>query len=360
MNWNSNLIKRLVNAKRCAVNLCVRLIYHIFYTVHAQTKIVFLNNFAIDKYQNLSLLFNYIYKKDKNVVFINTKAKNVIEGMYQLWIISQARIIVVDCSHWIISKIKIRERSKLIYIGHGGGVYKKMGYSRDDFVCRNESDEKNLMLYGQYDYVLATTEHFDNEICNNYRINKTQILHFGMPRTDFIISKLNKCGKETQCKSILFAPSYVESKKHGRFIGYDLDELNKIFLRLGIKVYVSIHPDMRNKVLLPNNWIDVSGWEIFNKILEVDVLISDYSSIMFDFCCTGKPIILIDNVVNNNLIWPRAKKITGVNRCGSIDEMENLLCNYWKLIKSDELYALQMNCCRGEATIRVGEFILKK
>ena len=136
--------------------------------------------------------------------------------------------------------------------------------------------------------------------------------YLGLPKEDHIINprfSKNELFKrvgihENIKKIVLYAPTHRDYERInaiGRSIfGYDgdYDSLNKILIKHNAKMIVKLHYAQEKKHILYTN--DFSNIQLYQSTYEytvddilpyVDLLITDYSSISFDFMLTGKPII---------------------------------------------------------------------
>ena len=132
-------------------------------------------------------------------------------------------------------------------------------------------------------------------------------LEIGYPRSDLLINadikkvkqKLEDIGIKTDKKIILYAPTWTGNLYNQ--LEYDVEEFKntvkkfsenidqskyRIYLRVHYFLYKILAEDSELKDILIPFTIDT------NELLSVvDILISDYSSIFFDFLITGRPIV---------------------------------------------------------------------
>lgn len=133
-----------------------------------------------------------------------------------------------------------------------------------------------------------------------------KIFPSGTPRNDLlfrqdellkekIFERLN-LSKETAL--LLYAPTF---RKGNRLDCYDVDydgllEVLKSYRNCEWKILVRLHPHLRpysEKLLGGRQVIDVTDYDDIQELLYVaDVLVSDYSSLVFDFAITHKPCFL--------------------------------------------------------------------
>lgn len=337
------------------IEFILTIIYRIFASIFSQKYITFACNFERDIYSNLSLLYSE-KSGDCRYKFLFHSRKTSFSLLREIFVISRSKILIVDCSHWLISKVFCSDKTKIIYIGHGGGCYKKMGFGK--IVCCHKNDLKLRKLYGQFDYVLSTSESYDNLVAKNYGITEESILKAGLPRTDllFIEPLIND-----RCidKVILFAPTFVETLYgRGYSSAWDFSVLDQLAYEEGYQVIFSPHPDVKDSIKLPERWLTAVGKSYLEIIRMSSILITDRSSIMFDFSLFGKPIIIMDNDSYSNL-WLRPSELKGVNIAKELLEIKQLLHNCKHLSSSKPLAEQQMSRCQGQSVFKITKFIQK-
>lgn len=133
-----------------------------------------------------------------------------------------------------------------------------------------------------------------------------EILEQGTPRNDLFFQETSKLKKELlnhlnvslQSKIVLYAPTF---RKDESIDVYDLN-YKEILSSLNKKFggewtfLVKLHPHLAFKsgqLVYGDNVIDATFYDDTQKLLTIsDVLISDYSSLMFDYCLTKRPCFL--------------------------------------------------------------------
>lgn len=133
-----------------------------------------------------------------------------------------------------------------------------------------------------------------------------EIFEHGTPRNDFLIkndhlvkeSILRDLNFTSDHKVILYAPTF---RKDSNLAVYDVDYdriLNTLKKKFGGKwiCLVKLHPHLMSKsseLVYGDNVLDVTNYNDIQELLSIsDVLISDYSSLMFDFSITQRPCFL--------------------------------------------------------------------
>lgn len=158
----------------------------------------------------------------------------------------------------------------------------------------------------QIDYIFCGSK-FMHDIIRNSFWYKGKILDFGLPRNDSLIRldtiKLidikNKIGISDNIGIVLYAPTFRKGLDLN-FYSLDFKRLLKFLEEKYQKKWIIIlrlHPHLISKVYAHNfvndNIIDLTQYPDITEILMIsDILITDYSSIMFDFALTKRPIFL--------------------------------------------------------------------
>lgn len=155
--------------------------------------------------------------------------------------------------------------------------------------------------------VLLSGCHFSDQIFKRAFWYDGPILKTGTPRTDifyakdkdFIITTIKKrMGINESLGIILYAPTF---RKGDNLDSYNLDFdslINNISANTRIEWIVlgRLHPHLSyysTTILQGNHVIDVTGYDDIQELLLIsDILITDYSSLMFDFAETRKPCFL--------------------------------------------------------------------
>ncbi len=133
-----------------------------------------------------------------------------------------------------------------------------------------------------------------------------EIFEHGTPRNDLLIKSdpilkekiLDELNIPGDYRVILYAPTF---RKDSDLAVYDLDyngilkALKKKFGRKWICL-IKLHPHLiskSNELVYGDNVLDVTNYNDIQELLSIsDVLISDYSSLMFDFSITQRPCFL--------------------------------------------------------------------
>ena len=193
-----------------------------------------------------------------------------------------------------------RDDQVAITAWHGGISYKIIGYD-----CLAYSTDEELELYGlsnkQPDIWLSGSRRFTDDTAAGFRHDKKSFKPTGMARNDVFFSdrkKLvrdlkKKLGIKEGVKIAMYAPTFRRGGKAGSGV-FNVRKFRKALTeRWGgeWEILYRGHYFIRNN---PNiEAIDVSQYDDMQELLLIsDVLVSDYSSCMWDYTFTKRPIFV--------------------------------------------------------------------
>ncbi|OCN06144.1 hypothetical protein A4S06_00065 [Erysipelotrichaceae bacterium MTC7] len=208
----------------------------------------------------------------------------------QLFVINSSALVILDYNNYVVSKFK-RKEVKVLQLWHATGAIKQFGNVVDrDYTIAN------------YDYVISNCEYFRKPYAEAFNINEDQVYVTGIPKTDRLFKK-RKIEKDRKAmykqfpeikgkKVVLYAPTF-----RGRLMAGFRDgqvNLDKIIDALGDEYVIlyKMHPLLTNRTIDTHSHVICCNGMSIKKLFSVtDVLISDYSAIIFDFSIFDKPMV---------------------------------------------------------------------
>ncbi|MHC9537652.1 bifunctional glycosyltransferase/CDP-glycerol:glycerophosphate glycerophosphotransferase [Dellaglioa sp. BT-FLS60] len=159
----------------------------------------------------------------------------------------------------------------------------------------------------RWDYAVTPNQYSSDIFRQAFRLNRNQMINSGYPRNDILtnytqsdIEKIkSNLGLNSDKKIILYAPTwrdneYVKADYFTANLHLDLDKMKAEFGD-DIIVLVRTHYLIANSLDLTNYEkfaLNVSEYEDINDLYLIsDLLITDYSSVFFDFATLRRPII---------------------------------------------------------------------
>lgn len=226
--------------------------------------------------------------------------------------LATSKYILLDDYSRTINLIKVRKGQQVVQLWHGPGAFKKFGYSRP-----GHEKYKKLFVAGHKNYTKAIVTADEIRWCyaEGFGMDENNIKATGFPRTDMLFD--NKYKEEVKQdiyssypqfkdkKIIMFAPTYRGDSTKIAYYDWDKLDLDKIYSELKDEYIFIIkwHPAIYNNIKIgmypgydlekyKGFFVDLSENRDINDLLFItDVLITDYSSVIFDYALLNKPIV---------------------------------------------------------------------
>lgn len=286
-----SFVKMILQVLKRFDYICIYCFYKIMNQVEDK-QVLFLS----DSRNELTGNFYYIYQEVKDDYMIKTHLyQNSKEKHHKRQLckdMATAHYILVDDFYPIIYPIPLRKKTKLIQVWHAMGAFKTMGFAR------KQNHDRFSMTHRNYDATIVSSPSIRKDYAKAFRMDIDHVYSLGIPRTDVLFNQQYKDIKRKELyekypllkekKVILFAPTFRGQNIHHAY--YDFDKID--FRRLKDSLsdeYVCIikmHPFIHNQYfeeLDSSFYIDLTCEREINDLLLVsDVLITDYSSVIFE------------------------------------------------------------------------------
>jgi CDP-glycerol glycerophosphotransferase (TagB/SpsB family) len=264
-------------------------------------------------YDNLLSIYKEIKKQNLNLHIIIPLNKGVTINLEECEMVTIVRTrslkqlyYLATSKYWITNNHYyhfLTKRSETIMINtwHALGAFKKFALhsaKTDEDVKRFKKDGENI------DYLLVSSKELKDIYSEALNVPKDKILSMGIPRTDELFNEslkeelkksfLEKYPFVKDKKLILYAPTFRDHEKIKFNMKLDLELLKRTFGE-EYKILLKLHPIIRNKYVVPENLkdfvIDVRDENINTLMISSDILITDYSSVVFEYTLLEKPSI---------------------------------------------------------------------
>ena len=254
--------------------------------------------------------------KDLDIVWlVNYMNISVPDGVRLVYMNNLKKVIYeMETAHiWVFDyliHLPARKRPEQIYIQvkHWSSItLKSFGLLLDEY--RGGYEKNDIIREGsQMDYLIAGSD-FDVETCKKYFAFKGTALKFGSARSDILFSgdiyseKIRKMYNIKGKKIALYAPTFRNDleKSYVAINNIELDFLNlkkQLDISMGGEwcILLRLHPSVasENVTIEKNEFvINVSDYPESQELVAVsDIMITDYSSIMFEPAFVRKPVFL--------------------------------------------------------------------
>lgn len=256
------------------------------------------------KSQDLDFEYKFLLKKMESGVV--GKVKYLLHLVKATYYLATSSFFIIDDFYFPVYVVKLRKGTEVIQVWHACGAFKKFGYSiLDKEYGADNNYVKHVPIHKNYSHVLVSSEEVSKYYAEAFNMSEENIRPIGIPRIDLFfneslkqeaISRVYKAYPNLEGKKlILYAPTFRGANQADMHmdIPFDLDEVLRSLDKqtiLGLKM----HPFVRNLPDLTgyDNVIDMSTYPEINDILLVsDLLITDYSSIVFEYSLLERPMI---------------------------------------------------------------------
>lgn len=227
---------------------------------------------------------------------------HIIRVTYHL---ATSAYVFIDDFYFPLYLIKKRKETTVVQLWHAGGAFKKFGYSTlgKPFGPSKEYI-KRVNIHSNYSYAIVSSSEVIPHFAEAFNMPPKQILPLGIPRTDYLLDEKNERKTKEKLyrlyphlkekKIILYAPTFrgKSHKKSKLDIMIDFEQLREALHHEYVFV-IKLHPYMDQSVeILDNTFFYQLDPEFHTEeiLLISDLLITDYSSIIFDYSLLGRPI----------------------------------------------------------------------
>jgi CDP-ribitol ribitolphosphotransferase len=295
--------------------------------------------------------------------------------------IAKSKFIVLDDYYPAIYALPLSNKQKLIQVWHACGAFKKVGFSR---VGKPGGPPRTSLTHRNYTDVTVSADDLRRNYAEAFGVNIKKVKALGVPRTDcfFDMKYLEKKKEELyerypqtkNKKVVIFAPTFRGKGQKSAYYNFNLLDWEKIYKELN-KEYIFIikmHPFIKNfeDLNLPKNsgdfYLDFSDEREINNILMVsDILITDYSSVIFEYSLLSKPIVffvpdLEEYIKNRDFYYPFSEYTFGPTVRSTSKLIKAIQDEYIDEEKIAQFKKRFMSACDGISTKRiVNEMILK-
>jgi CDP-ribitol ribitolphosphotransferase len=228
-----------------------------------------------------------------------------IAGYY----LATSRVFIVDDYFFPIYVIHPRQGTTIIQTWHACGAFKKVGYSLvDKTFGADEELTRRVRIHSNYDVCLVASKssapHYAEAFGQPLERFESR---FGIPRTDVFFGEerlartrdavRRRYGLLDGRRVILYAPTFRGDTIMSARATDDLDlDLLHEMLREDHVVLVRLHPFIRSRTVIGPSLagfaIDVSDYPDINELMLVsDVLVTDYSSAIFEYALLTRPMV---------------------------------------------------------------------
>lgn len=216
-------------------------------------------------------------------------------------------VIMIDDYYPDVYKFDYDPRVKVIQLWHACGAFKSLGFERMD---KSGAPPLNTRVHKCYTHMPVSSEHSALHHAEGFCIDESKFYPIGIPRTDIFFNEEYKkkttermyqefpAAKKAK-KVYLYAPTFRGDNALNAYFPFeklDLEKWGSFLKERDEYLIIKMHPFVREKIEIPEKYkdymCDAASYREVNDILFiVDALITDYSSIIYEFSLlTGRPM----------------------------------------------------------------------
>ena len=243
----------------------------------------------------------WAFNEPEKFRFLEEKGIKVVKykSLEYLRYVMTSKVYVDNAEFWSI--LKFRPGQMVLETWHGGGAYKRVGGHRIDV---NEREQQHAVeKMNKITLFLSSSKAFTKHVIRDAYQYRGEVLECGLPRNDELLDPAPateirmKLGIPENAKVLLYAPTFrkshtldlydvdfarLKASLEGRFGG-------EWIILLRMHYYLS---DRVSSIKLPFVR-DVTAYpDMQELLLASDVLLTDYSSCMWDFSLMHRPCFL--------------------------------------------------------------------
>ena len=269
---------------------------------------------------NVGSTYCYFQKQDPNLIFKEVNRENyafkinkdLFKNLIYMFIVvpyhmATSRIIFMDNVFLPFSAVKLKKNTELVQLWHGTGALKKFGLDCEEGWIKNLAVDTNKNTT----HFIVGSRWMKNIYKTAFEAEDDKIFSIGCPRTDLFFNKTVLQEKRDEFfqsypelsdkKIVLYAPTFRDDEYSACKIKLHLD-IDKLMSNLddSYALGLRLHPRIADKINLDeyyhgqyqNKVFDFSTYDKLNTLLICcDILITDYSSIIYEYALMKKPMI---------------------------------------------------------------------
>ncbi|MDM5340106.1 CDP-glycerol glycerophosphotransferase family protein [Fictibacillus enclensis] len=271
--------------------------------------------FASDSREDMSGNFQFVYEEmlkrdlDFDYHFMLKKGVGVKKSYAELirlaYDMATSKFIVLDDFYPLVYPLKIRDKAELVQLWHAVGAFKTFGFSR---LGRPGGPSPKSLNHRNYTKAIVSSHNIGKYYAEGFGISDEYVVPTGIPRTDVFFDEAYQKEVKDRLyeefpflrdkKVITFAPTFRGNGQQSAHYNMEMLNLDKIYEELKDE-YVflfKVHPFVKNDFSIPYQYseffYDFSSYREINDLLFVtDILITDYSSVCFEYALLNKPMI---------------------------------------------------------------------
>lgn len=302
--------------ERMVLKYLVKTVYACSSALPIRKRVVFATNrteqlsdnfkFIYEEMQSQNLEYQSVFLLKKMGFGVIGRIKYLLHLLKATYYLATSEFFLIDDFYFPVYVVNLRKGTEVVQTWHACGAFKKFGYSiLDKEYGADNNYVKYIPIHKNYSHVLVSAQEVVPCYAEAFNMEASNIRPLGIPRTDLFfkeslkeksIQKVYQSFPELKGKKlVLYAPTFrgaTQADMHME-IPFNLDQVLDA-LEEGVILGLKMHPFVRELPDLStySNVVDLSTYpEINDLLLITDLLITDYSSIVFEYSLLERPMI---------------------------------------------------------------------
>ena len=346
-----------------------------------QEHILFVSSRREDLTGNIAYVNEILQEKNARVLFWLVPGKRKYMTYRNYWKlayqIARSKVVVVDDFTPILNEVWAMEHRILIQLWHACGAFKTFGFTR---VGKDGGPNQTSTNHRYYNYAIVSSDEIRRFYAEGFGIDVKNVKALGVPRTDDFFQESYKNEIRAKLyeqypqlkdkKIIMFAPTFRGNGAGTAHFPFEKFNVKDVLEKLGDEYMIIIkhHPFVEAKhpvdASVKDRVLDLSAESEINDLLFItDLLITDYSSVIFEASLLNIPMLfyafdLEDYVVNRDFYYPFKNFVPGKIVRNTDQIIESIQAQDYEQEKVETFKHRFFDQLDGRSSERVADFIM--
>jgi CDP-ribitol ribitolphosphotransferase / teichoic acid ribitol-phosphate polymerase len=309
-----------------------------------------------------------------------TERRSLLDRVRMPRLLARADVIVIDDYQPVIYRVDDPD-VRIIQLWHAWGAFKTVGYSR---IGKPGGPSAFSNIHKNYTHAIVSSDTEVPFYAEAFGIPESRVAPTGIPRMDrFFDPASREAGRNAAHQAfpqmrdrmtILFAPTFrgngVKSATYPIEL-LDYEALHALCVEKDAVCIIRLHPFVRDPLEIPEHLQDrildgsSSTIDVNDLLFAVDLLVTDYSSIVFEFSTQDRPMLFfaydLDEYVASRDFYIDYRSFVPGRIVGTFAEMlDAIRRDDYQPDKLAAFRATNLDHFDGQATDRVIDLILER
>ena len=347
-----------------------------------ENRVTFLSDSRVDFTGNFEFIHRELEARGgyeiKSLLKPSIQAKRTIrEQLDMVYYLATSKYILLDDYYPQIYKYTMRPEIEVIQLWHATGAFKTFGFSR---LGKKGGPSVRSKNHRNYTKAIVSSSQIKRHYAEAFGISENRVIATGVPRTDIFFDEAYKQAKMEELyakypllkekKVIMFAPTFRGSGQKTAHYPFHEFNIPKLYETLGDEyvIIMKLHPFIKDVPIWGDKYsdfiVDLSHEREINDLLFVsDLLITDYSSVCFEYALLNRPMIffaydLEEYISSRDFYYPYEAFVPGPIARTSDDLIDIIQNEKFEYKKLEEFRIKFFDHLDGKSTQRVVDQLL--